>query len=221
MTSNEIYANTKETGFTLNFFLTVGSNPRTALLAAPFFTTTEPIDELTKKGCSVRLIVRFSPVTTPEALGAALKNPGVKVRYFTDTKFHTKLYIVDEVALVGSANLTNGGLVANRELSVILRQDRDEAFYQLPGVFDDLWNDADVLNEDVLREYTKAFKAREKPQEESAFERFIHEFVRKASPKSIDVESGKATRERTFIQGFRRKYDEILVPAHQEIFEVA
>lgn len=221
MALSELYANTGSTGFTINFFMNVGPHPRSGLLAAPFFTTNDPINALTDKGCDVRLIIRFSPITTPEALRKAFENPRVKVRYFTDAKFHTKLYIVDDIALVGSANLTDSGLKANRELSVLLKQDRDDTFYTLPGLFDDLWNDADVLNEEVLREYEKAFKSKDKPQDEQAFEKFIHKFVKPASPKSIVVGSAKKSKERSFIQGFRRKYDEILVPAHNEILEIA
>lgn len=221
MSLSEIYANTQETGYTINFFMKAGPHPRSGLLAAPFFTTNDPIKALTDKGCDVRLIVRFSPITTPEALREAFENSRVKVRYFTDAKFHTKLYIIDDIALVGSANLTSSGLMANRELSVLLRQDRDEAFYALPGLFDELWNDADVLTEEVLREYAKAFKSKEKPNHEDAFEKFIHGFVKPAAPKSIVVGSNKKSKERAFIQGFRRKYDEILVPAHNEILSVA
>lgn len=221
MTLSDLYANTRDTDFTINFFINAGANPRAGLLATPFFTTTDPINILTERGCEVRLIVRFSPITTPEALRGAFDNPRVKVRYFTDSKFHTKLYIVDDVALVGSANLTPSGLMSNRELSVLLRQDRDEAFYDLPGHFDDLWNDADVLNEEVLRQYTNAFKAKEKPQNEDYFEKFIHKFVKSAAPTSIVVGSDKKSKERTFIQSFRRKYDEVLVPAHHEVLAAA
>lgn len=221
MALKELYANTKETDFTINFFLNAGESPRVGLLAAPFFTTTEPIKALTEKGCEVRLIVRFSPITTPEALRGALENPRVKVRYFTDAKFHTKLYIVDDAALVGSANLTESGLKANRELSVLLRQDRDELFYELPGIFDDLWNDAAVLSEEVLREYAKAFKATNRPRDEGEFEKHVHKFVKPSAPKSIVVGSEKASKERAFIQSFRRKYDEILIPMHNEILKVA
>jgi len=102
-----------------------------------------------------------------------------------------------------------------------LRQDRDEAFYDWPRVFDDLWNDADVLNDEVLREYTKAFKMKEKPQNEDAFEKFTHGFVKPAGPTSVVVGSEKKTKERSFIQNFRRKYDEVLVPAHSEILAAA
>lgn len=221
MALKEVYANTSSTGFTINFFLNAGPRPKLGLLAAPFFTTCEPIKSLTDKGCNVRLIIRFSPITTPEALQEAFENPLVKVRYFTDAKFHTKLYIIDDVALVGSANLTTSGLQANRELSVLLKQNRDETFYALPGLFDDLWNDADVLNQEVLRKYKNAFKSPEKPQDEDAFEKFIHTFVKPAAPRSVVVGSEKKSRERTFIQAFRQKYDEILVPSHKEILEIA
>lgn len=221
MALSELYANTRTTGFTINFFMNPGPRPRSGFLAAPFFTTNDPIRALTDKGCDVRLIIRFSPITTPQALRQALENPGVKTRYFTDSKFHTKLYIIDDMALVGSANLTHDGLQSNRELSVLLRQDRDDAFNALRGLFDELWNDADVLNEEVLREYEKAFKSKEKPQDETAFEKFIHKFVKPAIPRSVLVGSETKSKERAFIQGFRRKYDEILVPAHNEILDVA
>ncbi|GBQ96571.1 phospholipase D family protein [Asaia lannensis] len=221
MVLSNLYANTSATGFTLNFFLNTGKEPKLGLLAAPFFTTNEPILALTSKGCDVRLIVRFSPITTPQALRDAFKNPLVKIRYFTDVKFHTKLYIIDNVALVGSANLTDSGLKANRELSVLLEHGRDEAFSTLPSLFDELWNDADVLNEKVLDEYEKAFNLPSKPTNENAFEQFIQQYIHPANPTSIVVGSKKKSRERNFIQQFRRKYDEILVPAHHEILEVA
>lgn len=221
MALKDVYANTPGTDFAINFFWNAGANPSVGLLAAPFFTTPQPIEILTDRRCEVNLIVRFSPATTPAALKAAFENPLVKVRYFTDIKFHTKLYIVDDAALVGSANLTKNGLYANRELAILLRQDRDEMFYALPGIFDDLWQDAHVLTDRVLREYTKAYSAKDKPENEGAFEKFIHQTIAPAAPKSVVVGSDKVTKERTFIQRFRRKYDEVLIPAHDEILEVA
>lgn len=218
---SDIYANTKATGFTINFFSEVATQAKQAWLAAPFLTTTEAIDILTAKGCEVSLIVRFSPVTLPAALKKAHENPRVRVRYFTDQKFHTKLYVVDDVALVGSANLTDSGLKANRELSIVLHQDRDIAFEQLPTVFDELWNYADVLTDDVLKAYTKAFNQPGRPHTEDAFEKFLKDFVPEASPPSIVVDSDKVSKERSFIQAFRRKYDEILIPFHNEIVELA
>lgn len=220
MALSDIYANTQDIDFTINFFNKVGKNPKEAYLAAPFFTYPDPIEVLLRKGCHVRLIIRFSPTTTPEALQRVF-DLKVKVRYFTDANFHTKLYIVDDVALVGSANLTQAGLLANRELSVLLKQDRDEAFNDLCGVFNDLWEDADVLNEHVLREYTRAFKDKGELRDEVAFAKFIHDFIEPARPRSVDVKSREKPKERAFIQRLRRKYDEVLGPAYDEIFKVA
>ncbi|MEP1537246.1 MAG: phospholipase D-like domain-containing protein [Paracoccaceae bacterium] len=221
MTLRDYYGNTKATGFTVNFFRDVKRNPLMGHLASPFFSYVEPIEHLTAKGCEVRLIVRFSPITTPDALRKAFENSKVRIRYFTGERFHTKLYIVDDTALVGSANLTKSGLEANRELSVVLRQDRDDVFNDLRSSFDNLWNDADVLNEQVLQAYTRAFKAPDRPKDHEAFERYIHDFIDPAKPTSIVVGSDQKSKERTFIQNFRRKYDEILVPAHNEILTVA
>ncbi|CAN0603354.1 unnamed protein product, partial [Ectocarpus sp. 12 AP-2014] len=191
------------------------------MLAAPFFTFPLPLEILADKGCEIRLIVRFSPITTPQALKSAFENPNVRVRYFTDTKFHSKIYIVDDVALVGSANLTDAGLMSNREVSVLVRQDRDEAYFAMPEIFEELWEDAHVLTEQILRDYTRAFEAKQKPQEETLFERYIQEIVEAASPRSVAVESGKVSKNRSFIQRFRRKYDEVLIPAHDEILGAA
>lgn len=222
MNLREIYANTGPDA-TINFFLNAGKKPKKAFLASPFFTKTspDPIEELTRKGCNVQLIVRFSPITAPKALQEAFSNKSVRVRYFTGTTFHTKLYIIDDVALVGSANLTQGGLLRNRELSVLVRRDRDEAFNDLCDIFSGLWNDADVLNEHVLSEYTKAFKDEGRPRDVEAFAKFIQKFIKLAAPKSVVVDSGDKSKERTFVQRLRRKYDEVLWPAYDEIFNVA
>lgn len=222
MNLREIYANTGPDA-TINFFLNTGKKPKKAFLASPFFTKTspDPIEELTRKGCYVQLIVRLSPATMPEALQGAFNNTNVRVRYFTDTTFHTKLYIIDDMALVGSANLTQGGLLGNRELSVLLKRDRDEAFKDLCAIFSGLWNDADVLNEHVLSEYTKAFKDEGRSRDAEAFAKFIHKFIKPAVPMSVVVGSGEKSKEHTSIQNLRRKYDEVLWPAYDQIFDIA
>jgi hypothetical protein len=221
MSLKDVYANTVSTDHTINFFYKVSQEPKLALLAAPFFTYPLPLDILTSKGCEIRLIVRFSPITTPQALKAALDNPNVKTRYFTDTTFHSKIYIVDDVALVGSANLTQAGLMSNREVSILLREDRDEAYFALPEIFENLWEDAHVLTAGILKDYTKAFNAKQKPEDENRFKDYIQATISPASPRSVAIESHVANKSRSFIQRFRRKYDEVLIPAHDEILEVA
>ncbi len=216
-----IYSNTASTGFTVDFFGHVFVEPKKALLASPFYTTYSPIEKLTAKGCEVLLIVRLCEATDPSSLRKALADPLVSIRYYTDRKFHPKLYIVDDVALVGSANLTRSGLEANREVSVVLMKDRDVAFQSLPMIFDNLWDYADVLSKPILDEFEKICKRHNIAQQRRDFEKDLEVKIPAVSPQSIVVGSNKISKQRSFLQSFRRKYDEILVPLHQEIMTTA
>ncbi|PHQ72434.1 MAG: hypothetical protein COB93_00070 [Sneathiella sp.] len=191
MALNEIYANTSSTDLTINLFANASAEPKVALLAAPFFTTMEPIEMLAHKRCSASLVFRFSPITKPSALKAASENTLVKIRYDTNQDFHTKLYLIDCVAIVGSANLTVVGLKENRELSVLLRQDKDADFQDLLSVFDTLWNFADNLIDNIFKEYTRAFNKKDRLQIDKAFEKYLNDFVSPASPPTIVVDSEK------------------------------
>src|SRR5206468_258232 len=110
-------------------------------------------------------------------------------RYYTDERFHAKFYIIDDVALVGSANLTNAGLKANREMSVVVHRERDSAFEALPGFFDVLWDYADVLTQGIVDEYEKAFRSLERPSGEEEFDKFLSRFVTPCVPPNIRVDS--------------------------------
>ena len=217
----DVYSNTGKTGFTVDFFGHVFVKPKRALLASPFFTTYSPIKNLTEKGCEVLLIIRLCEVTDPRSLKRALSDPLVSVRYYTDRKFHPKLYIIDDVAMVGSANLTRSGLEANREVSVTLIKDRDPAFQILPGIFDNLWDYADVLNNQILDEFEKIYKKHSFAKKRESFEKDIEDKIPNVSPQSILVGSNKISKQRSFLQSFRRKYDEVLVPFHHEIMTMA
>ena len=213
----DVYSNTSKTGFTVDFFGHVFVQPRKALLASPFYTTYSPIEKLTEKGCEVLLIVRLCEATNPTALRKAMENSLVSVRYYTDRKFHPKLYIIDDVALVGSANLTRSGLEANREVSVVLKKDRDPAFQSLPMIFDNLWNYADVLTDKILDAFEKVYKNQNFAKQKQDFEKDLANKIPWVSPQSIIVGSETVTKERSFLQSFRRKYDEVLIPYHNEI----
>lgn len=214
------YGNSAKSGFTIDFFSLAAPGAKEAFLASPFFSTYDPIKLLSERGCRTKLLIRLCSITTPQALREALQDGQVTVRYYTDQHFHAKFYIIDDVALVGSANLTNAGLKANREMSVVIYRDRDSAFEGLPGFFDVLWDYADVLTNGILDQYEKAFKSIERPSGEEEFDKFLRGFVMPCAPPSIRVNSDKITKRRSFLQAFRRKYDEILVPAFDEVRRV-
>jgi hypothetical protein len=123
--------------------------------------------------------------------------------------------------LIGSSNLTENGLKANRELSVVMKRDRDIAFEDFPLIYDNLWNYASVLTKDVLNEYQKAHSVSGRPSDDASFDKFLKDFIVPTEPESVVVGSGNISKERSFMQTFRRKYDEVLIPAHDEILEFA
>lgn len=216
----DTYGNTAATGYTINWFTHCTSEPCDAYLASPFFTSTEPIEILTKRGCTVHLLVRLCSITTPTALATVLKNPLVRVRYYTDRGFHAKLYIVGNVALVGSANLTDNGLKTNREVSVVLRKDENSGFDDLVSLYDMFWSSAETLTPDILAQYVRAFRTIGNPVEEVEFQTKLEMLVPSAHVPSAKVGSDRVTKERNFLQRYHRKYDEQLIPAFREVEDV-
>jgi hypothetical protein len=220
MPVRDLYANSKSFGFTLEFFEQRAKRAREAFLAAPFCSSYRAIGLLTKAGCEVRLLVRLCSITTPRVLRQALDDPLVTVRYYTGRDFHPKFYIIDDVALVGSANLTDAALTTNSELSIVLQKDRDPAFGELPSLANWLWDGADSLTDDILVRYEQAFRQIGNPIEETNFQRILHGFVDPVVPPSPKVGSEIVSKRRSFLQSFRRRYDERLIPAFGEVRNV-
>jgi len=216
----DAYGNSAASGFTIDFFNLSAPRANQAFLASPFFSTFDPIRTLTAKGCHVRLIVRLCSITPPAALRQALADPNVTVRYYTSRDFHAKLYIIDDLAMVGSANLTSAGLMSNREVSVVLRKGRDPGFDDLPAMFNLFWDYADTLTPEICSLYEQAFKKIGNAAEEQDFQSHLEKILGAATPPSVKVGSEIISARRSFIQGLRRKYDEELIPAFHEVATV-
>jgi PLD-like domain len=216
----DAYGNSKASGYTIDFFELTAPGAKSAMLASPFFSTYDPVERLTKRGCEVKLIVRLCSITPPGMIAKALADPLVTLRYFTSREFHAKLYIIDDQALVGSANLTASGLMSNREVSIVVRKDRDASFDELPGLFNLFWNYAGVMTSDILAAYQTAFRQIGNAKEEAAFEQQLTKHVGKVDPPSAMAGSEVMSKRRSFLEQLRRKYDEQVIPAFDEVREV-
>lgn len=216
----DAYGNSKSSGYTIDFFELTAPGAKSAMLASPFFSTYDPIERLTKKGCEVKLIVRLCSVTPPTVVAKAMADPLVTLRFFTSRAFHAKLYIVDDQAMVGSANLTSAGLMSNREVSIVVRKDRDAAFDELPGLFDLFWSHAGAMTSDILAAYQTAFRQIGNPKEEAEFEQYLTKLVGKVDPPSAMAGSDVMSKRRSFLEQLRRKYDEQVIPAFREVRDI-
>jgi hypothetical protein len=79
-------------------------------------------------------------------------------RQFT---FHPKLYLFEDSngasAIVGSANMTNGGLAANHELSVAFESGAKDLGKQIEGWINDLVEDREIVEatDEIVEEYAR------------------------------------------------------------------
>ena len=153
-----IFTNGPRKDYVINPFNELADGASQIYLAAPYFTKAEPILDAVKKGSQVQLLIGLNESTSPQALAQVSEKPGVSVRYFTD-RFHAKIFIFDDVAILGSSNLTDGGLFSNREASIRLDQDNDrDAVEEIIALFVELWEAGKVLTPQILSDFAAAHK---------------------------------------------------------------
>ncbi|MBX4272098.1 phospholipase D family protein [Clostridium estertheticum] len=115
-------------------------------IISPFIgkKTAEMLSEILKDKNEIKckIITRFyredfiQGVSNLDGLESLLKT-NTQILALND--LHTKLYLLDEAGIMGSANFTHGGFYSNHELSLLFKNEQEtmEEFY---SYFDELWN---------------------------------------------------------------------------------
>jgi len=212
---NRIFSNGGQGDFVQNPFERLALSSSRLYLAAPYFTKGNLITEVAQPGKSIQLLVGLNPSTSPEALSLAKNRANVTIRFLT-RRFHAKIFIFDDAALLGSSNLTDAGFLANREAVICLDKEEDaDAFREVRALFLELWESASVLTDTILRDFKLAYDSirRQGPDPESV----IEERVGIAAPRNIDVSSWKRSKERLFIDELQRQVVEQYQPAFREV----
>ena len=215
---NRIYSNGPQKDFVINPFNRLVAESSRLHLAAPYFTLAEPVLNAVKSGKSVQLLVGLNSSTSPSALHQVHEVPNLSVRYFTN-RFHAKIYIFDQAAIVGSSNLTDGGLMSNREAVICLDQPDDlEAVEEVKALFLELWELGQVLTNEKLDSFAKAHAAahRNKPNPDIEIEKAVG----KAEPHNINVVSHTKSRERIFLEDLRQQVYEQYRPSYNEVTRI-
>jgi hypothetical protein len=171
-------------------------------VAAPYVTATDDLLEAQKAGKEIRLIVGLNDCTSPHALRQVQDLAGFGIRYFT-RRFHAKLYIFDNDALVGSSNLTQGGLSLNREANICI--DSEDELDELRELFSELWEDAQVLTAEKLAAFAKAWSGKRGAQDPDPW---IEDSVGKSEPQNSSLASRKRTTKSVFQETLRRQIAE-------------
>jgi hypothetical protein len=195
----------KETVRSAFYLLT--AKPCAVTLCCPFFSNGNLIKEVHERGCTTRLVVRLCSATNPAALRQALEL-GTQVRFFNSARFHSKLYIFgDDVALVGSANLTDSGVQSNQEILVGLTPE-DHRFEDLVQLAQSYWNEAEPLDGQRLEEYAYLFDHNRTPTD--PLESKLRAAFGDIAPAGIQVGIPRKTKDAIYLAEYRRTYQEFL-----------
>ena len=210
-----IFSNGGQSDFVVNPLKELIARSSRVYLAAPYFTRADLIRDAIDSGKSVQLLVGLNEATSPIELRKIHEVPGVSVRYLT-SRFHAKIYLFDDAALLGSSNLTRGGLLENRESVVCLDRPEDaDAVEEVRALFFELWEAGRVLTKEKLDAFAETHANLPHPPVDPDIK--IEEAVGKAEPPNISVTSRTRSKQRIFLEGLRRDVYEQYRPAFNEV----
>lgn len=180
-----------------------------AFIAVAFFTEDQVVKNLVANDCHVKIVVRLGFPTNPRALRALMSSSNVDVRYYTGNAFHPKLYIFgDQIALLGSANLTNAALQSNQEIVVSIDSE-DQRFVELKSLFSEYWHESKVLTKESLDAYEVVFDKYGKARNNLSFaDDEIEKEVGKVNFENIQTYDSKKSKEDLFLESYRKTYQE-------------
>ena len=178
-------------------------------IASAFFTHSDVVERILEKGCKVLMVVRLGFPTSPYAIEKVRSHPNFQLRIYTGHAFHPKLYIFgDDMALLGSANLTRSALLTNQEVMVSIGSE-DARFVELMAIFEDYWDGAEVPTDDQLAFYKEIFKQNEQLQDKSdALAQKVLDKLGDKSPANINRGLARPKKKSLFLSNFRRTYQE-------------
>ena len=213
--SCKIYSNAPGGNFVINPFEALMENASKVYAASAYFTHHEPLYRAATEGKEVRLLIGLNAASSPEAVRAVHATPNIFVRYYTE-RFHAKFYLFDDTAILGSANLTNSGMMANREGVICLDQEEDaEAISELRALFAELWQHAPVVTGDIVERFSSAH-ARAQVAKAQA-DATMREALPAAEPPNINVDAQEEPPERIFLESIRREVEEGYGRAFREV----
>lgn len=178
-------------------------------IAVAFLTDTSVLENLSKRGCKVRIVVRLGFPTSPNALESLLEIPNIEPRFFSDRSFHPKLFIFGSAgALVGSANLTRSAMTTNQEIMVHIDAE-DNIFTDLVDLFSEYWKESKVLTHQTVDDYKKIYdNFKSLSSDASKLESEVHKKIGKVVGANIKRDKTKQSKENIFIEDYRKTYQE-------------
>ena len=128
------------------------------LICSPYYTNNDYMKHIIVNKINLRLVLRLCVSTNYKELERLLKVPNIEVRFFSTREFHSKIYVIDnEAVIIGSSNFTKSGITKNMELNIVLDNNFPE-FQELVHIALSYWNEAEVLTSEVIEELKSILK---------------------------------------------------------------
>ncbi len=211
---SSLYSNGPNKDFVIRPYQKLIAETNSLFIASPFVTLTTDLAIAANQGKSICLLVGLNIATNPAALRAVFGISSLAIRYYTH-RFHAKVYLFDTCALIGSSNLTDGGMKSNREATILV--DSLEQVEEVRALCQELWSGAPVLTPEVLKRFEDSvpgFGQYFDPDTK------VEAAVGRAEPPNISVGSHKKSSEYIFLEALRSRVYEQFRPAFDEVSAV-
>jgi len=154
--ATEVITNKFSPNSTHVVFNNFGNSAKKIIIAVAFFSDATSIEKLLDSGKEITLIVSLRPPTNFYSLKKLLHRDNVEISFLGE-EFHSKIYgFYDEDwemlnAIIGSSNLTNGGMNNNIETNVIIHD--QNTLVQVDRTLDKIIEASTPLQPDELNRY--------------------------------------------------------------------
>lgn len=140
-----------------------------AIIVSPFLSSTDILFNILEQYSEIILITRLSPPATPDLFKKLHEYNNLKVYVYDDDSLHSKIYHLcnqnENITIIGSSNMTNGGLHSNKEFNIAVKN----IDYNINEYFKYLIANAySELNSSVIEYYKTIYK---KPEKTNRFKR--------------------------------------------------
>lgn len=140
--------------------------------------------------------------------------------------FHPKIYLFhnqkETVSIVGSTNLTAGGLLSNFEVNTIFSEKKPEYYTQLQAIYNSV-KYTDTLftpDEEYLCQYSDVFKAFEKNEQSAKKDKGIKETIKQIAKKEQTLPGTIPSVNSMIIEFLKQKKAEgVLIVSLSEIYD--
>lgn len=217
MGDTSIYTNSPGQDQVLRPYVQLMASSENICLAAPYFTRADEIVAAAARGTTINLLVGLNAATNPTALAKVMGLPNCSIRYFTEG-FHAKIFLFDGVAMLGSANLTEGGLTGNREAVILLDLPGDEdRIQEIEQFFAEVWGSAATLSDQVFRQFRDAWdKSSRLDNRDAPFAKALDVI----EPPTVLSGSGHKSAQQLYLGALQKMIYEEYRPAFDEVTAV-